>query len=102
MKLYIDSRKREKIIISIFDSGVLLVSKETESNSSSETILSLINLALKENSVSLKSIKEIDVETGPGSYTGTRLGVAVANALSFSLLIPVNKKIISKLEAPEY
>lgn len=40
-------------------------------------------------SKSLCDLKAIIVVAGPGSYTGCRVGVAVANALGFSLNIPV-------------
>lgn len=41
-----------------------------------------------------KMLKGIEVETGPGSFTGIRVGVSVANALGYSLGIPVNGKIL--------
>ncbi len=37
----------------------------------------------------LKEIKAIAVNQGPGSYTGTRVGITIANALGWSLAIPV-------------
>jgi len=37
-------------------------------------------------------LEGIEVETGPGSFTGLRVGVSVANALGFSLGISVNGK----------
>jgi len=39
-----------------------------------------------------KMLTGIEVETGPGSFTGLRVGVSVANALGFALGIPVNGK----------
>lgn len=39
-----------------------------------------------------KLLEGIEVETGPGSFTGLRVGVSVANALGFALGIPVNGK----------
>ena len=39
-----------------------------------------------------KDLDGIEVETGPGSFTGLRVGVSVANALGFELDIPVNGK----------
>lgn len=46
-----------------------------------------------------KGITAIEVNTGPGSFTGTRVGVAVANALGFALDIPVNGSPRSPREA---
>jgi len=46
-----------------------------------------------------QEIKEIKVNVGPGSFTGTRVGVAVANALGFALSIKVNGK---KMVKPVY
>ena len=34
----------------------------------------------------------MELNIGPGSYTGLRVGAAVANALGFALQIPVNGK----------
>jgi tRNA threonylcarbamoyladenosine biosynthesis protein TsaB len=39
-----------------------------------------------------KDLAKIQVKTGPGSFTGLRVGVSTANALGFSLGIPVNGK----------
>jgi len=47
---------------------------------------------LTENKLTLKMITAIDINTGPGSYTGLRVGMAVAQTLSFFLDIPLNGK----------
>lgn len=56
----------------------------------SQVLLKLIKKILKKNS--FQDIKGVEVEIGPGSYTGIRVGLAVANALGFALNIPVNGK----------
>lgn len=59
-----------------------------------QVVLSLIDALLKKQSVSLNEIEAIEVNTGPGSFTGLRVGVSVANALGFALKIPLNGKTI--------
>lgn len=39
--------------------------------------------------LNLKKITEIKVKTNPKSFTGSRVGVTIANALGYALDIPV-------------
>jgi len=55
----------------------------------SEELLPEIDKLLKKNKVLPKNLGLIIVNIGPGSFTGTRVGVATANALVFGLEIPV-------------
>ncbi len=57
----------------------------------SEDLLKKINSLLQKNKMSIKDLSTIAVCPGPGSYTGTRIGVTVANAMAISLNIPVVK-----------
>jgi len=54
-----------------------------------ETIHSKINELLQAHGKSLSDINGILVFKGPGSFTGLRIGFTVANALSYSLQVPV-------------
>lgn len=54
-----------------------------------ETIHRKINDLLKQQGKSLQDIEGIVIYKGPGSFTGLRIGMSVANALSYSLGIPV-------------
>ena len=56
----------------------------------SQSTLKIIDKILKKNNLKPTDIEEIEVNTGPGSFTGTRVGVAIANALGFGLDIKVN------------
>ena len=67
----------------------------------SQVLLPMIIKILKKNELDLKDLTAIEVNLGPGSFTGTRVGVSVANALGFALDIPVNGKK-GKIVVPIY
>jgi tRNA threonylcarbamoyl adenosine modification protein YeaZ len=88
MKLLIDTSDSQKTIVGL-DGKIL----EKESGpDKSQQVLSLIDKILKENRKILRDITEIEVNLGPGSFTGLKIGAAVANALGFALDVPVNGK----------
>lgn len=67
-----------------------------------QATLPLIDKILKENNLKLKDINGIKVNTGPGSFTGLRVGTSIANTLGFFLKIPINGKKVGKLVEPKY
>ncbi len=88
MRLYIDTSNKEKIIIKLNGKKF-----ETKAKSgSSQMLLPFIDEILRKENVTINDIKSVEVNTGPGSFTGLRIGVAVANTLGFALKIPVNGK----------
>lgn len=97
MKLFIDTSDSENIIVGVGDKRFEAKAKD----GASQKLLSFIDEVLRKEGVSLKDIKEIEVNPGPGSFTGLRVGLAVANALGWALKIPVNGKDISKGEIPD-
>jgi len=66
-----------------------------------QATLFIIEKILKKNNINVKDLDEILVNTGPGSFTGTRVGVAIANALGFGLSIKVNGEKIKQV-LPKY
>ena len=98
MILYIDSKDQKQITVSLKDGKKVVESLSQENEYGSQVLLPLIMKLLKTENCKLKTLQGIEVETGPGSFTGLRVGVSVANALGYSLGIPVNgKKIENKL-----
>lgn len=82
------------LILSLIKDKDIIYNKQIESIRDHSTYLvNAINDAFKENNLDIKSLNKIFVGIGPGSFTGTRIGVTVAKTLSYSLnidLIPVS------------
>jgi len=53
------------------------------------TILAKITELLKKNGLDFHKLDGIAVYKGPGSFTGLRIGISVANTLAYGLRIPV-------------
>lgn len=98
----IDTSDNKKINIELEINGV----KNNLSSESvilkSEAALPLIDKLLKDNNLKIEEIDQVKVNTGPGSYTGLRVGSAIANALGFLLKISLNNKKIGDLVEPVY
>ena len=86
MKLYIDTTNRDKIIIGVDGEKFETGAKEEKS----QKLLIFIDEILRKKGKTIQDVKEIEVNPGPGSFTGIRVGVAVANSLGWALKIPVN------------
>jgi tRNA threonylcarbamoyl adenosine modification protein YeaZ len=56
---------------------------------SSEGIINIIDTALKKAGVVLSDLKGVYVIKGPGSFTGLRVGLTVANQFAHQLKIPI-------------
>ena len=54
-----------------------------------DTIHLKILQLLEQNSKKWEDIQGVAIFKGPGSFTGLRIGMSVANALAFSLKIPI-------------
>lgn len=92
--------KKIKIGLKIDKKAFYLNSKPTALKS--QVVLILIDKLLKKHGLQIKDVTQIQVNLGPGSFTGVRVGASVANALGFSLKIPVNGKKVGDLVEPLY
>jgi tRNA threonylcarbamoyladenosine biosynthesis protein TsaB len=99
-KLSIDTSDNRRVSVELI-SGKEKSKIERETTTwTSQTILSVIEEILINNNLKIEQINQISVNTGPGSFTGIRVGIAVANTLGWLLDIPVNgnKKIITEMK----
>lgn len=102
MILAIDTTK-EKKSVALFWPKKLKSKLEWRENSTD--VLEKIDQLLKENKLKISDIKYIVVDRGPGSFTGVRQGITVANTFMYYKKIPaigiVNKKELDIFELAE-
>ena len=96
--LAIDTSKLQSRVGLKCDSEVLECSS-TQKKHASQEILCLIRNVLDEAGVSISDLNGIGVVTGPGSFTGVRIGVAAAQGLSASAGAPLIGVSTMALEA---
>lgn len=94
MIIKIDTKDQKKTSVFLKSNNEIIDSLTTRNEFGSQILLPLIEKILKKNNLKFEDLKGVEVDTGPGSFTGLRVGVSVANALGFSLDIPVNGKKI--------
>ena len=83
--------------VSLIKDNKIIFDKELHTkNDHSSYLVPTIDEAFKSNNIDFKELDEIIVGNGPGSFTSTRISIAVAKTYAFSFNIPVY--MISSLE----
>ena len=77
--------------VALSKDGELCAIEELEEDgySHGENLTIFIERVLEKGGISIKELNGISVASGPGSYTGLRIGVATAKGLCYSLKIPL-------------
>ncbi len=89
ISLFLDTSSKKLVVILVKDNKII-GSKELESiNDHASHLVPFIDELLKENNITTKDINKVFVVNGPGSFTGTRIGVTVGKVLAHSHDIPV-------------
>lgn len=100
--LILDTADNKKITVGLIIDGKKDIQTEEITSNKTQIILPMIDRILKKHSLKLKDLSEIKINAGPGSFTGLRVGLAIANALSFALRIPINGKKVGEIILPIY
>lgn len=100
--LILDTADNKKITVGLIINGKKYIQTEKITSNRTQIILPMIDKILKKHSLKPEDLSEIRINAGPGSFTGLRVGLAIANALSFTLKIPVNGKKIGEIISPVY
>ncbi len=88
MILYLNTSETNLIEVKLFEADKVIKQEISHENlKQSELLLRMINKVVRD----LKKLEAIYVVSGPGAFSALRIGVATANALAWSLHIPVNE-----------
>ncbi len=102
VKLFIDTTSNELIKVGLEINGKVDMCEESHDKKKAQIVLPLLEELLHKHNLSLKDLTEIEVNPGPGSFTGVRVGVAIANTLGAILNIPLNHQSPGQLVEPLY
>ena len=87
--LILDTSTSECLIALANEKEIVAEEIFTHSNLLSSLLLPSIGRLIEKHIQSPKNLNGVAIGIGPGSYTGTRLGVAVAKSLAFGLKVPI-------------
>jgi L-threonylcarbamoyladenylate synthase len=100
--LSIDTSQVNYVKVKLQKGQKIITSTSKKNKPNSQVLLPLIEDILKKNKIKFLDLCAIYVNQGPGSFTGLRVGIAVANSLSFYLKLPVNGKVPGTIIEPLY
>lgn len=100
--LFIDTSSNQEIIVALKIDEKMEKIKSPIDKQKAQVVLPLIDVLLTKCHTKLEELTEIEVIVGPGSFTGLRVGITVANTLAYALRIPVNNKKVGEYEFPKY
>lgn len=92
-RLYIDTTQRYKKSVILFKGK-----KELDRREGDIDIVTEIKNILQNNNLNINQISDIEANPGPGSFTGIKIGITIANVLNWVL----KKKKIEDLQLPKY
>lgn len=79
-----------------------LIEQPLDVKKKAQAVLPLTEELLARHNLTLKNLTAIEVNPGPGSFTGLRVGITIANTLAYLLNIPVNGKKVGEMVEPIY
>ncbi len=100
--LFIDTSNNIEIKVGIIRNEKKYIKRHKLNKQKAQAVLLMIEKCLKDHKLTIKDITKININSGPGSFTGIRVGLAVANTLAFLLKIPINKNPLGKMAEPVY
>lgn len=89
MKLLCIDTTKQKAVLALNNEGVVSFREIPETKRHSEALLFELQQFLCDNKLGINNITHLGSVTGPGSFTGIRIGMATIKAFSFALNLPI-------------
>ena len=96
--LFIDTSSNEEITVRLTIGDKTFTEQKKVDKMRAQAVLPMVDGLLIQQGLTTKDLTSLEVNPGPGSFTGLRVGVAIANTLATTLKIPLNGKINSLVE----
>ena len=84
ISLFFDTSSKNLTVYLVKDNNILYEKELETINDHSKYLVPFIDEALKINKIESKDINKVYVVNGPGSFTGTRIGVTVGKTFCYS------------------
>lgn len=100
--LFIDTSDNKEITVGLETGEKKDILRQEIGDHKAQVVLFLIDKLLKKHGLTAQDLDAVEVNTGPGSFTGLRVGISVANTLGVALQIPINGQKPGRLAEPRY
>ncbi len=100
--LFIDTSNNKEIKVGLKIENKEDIIVQRSDHWKAQAVLPLIDQLLKKHKLTLQDLSAIELHPGPGSFTGLRVGAAIANTLGTWLNISVNEKKVGEIIEPVY
>lgn len=100
--LFIDTSSNTEVLVRLSVGSEKKEIRKPVDRQKAQVVLRIVDELLQSYGLTVSDLQAIEVNQGPGSYTGLRVGVAIANTLSKELGIPINNKKPGTIIEPEY
>ena len=94
--LSIDTTNNKEVTVGLKIDGKEFIEKKPLDTRKAQVVLPMLEKLLQVHKLSLQDLTAIEVNPGPGSFTGIRVGLSIANTLGYLLHIPVNGKEVGE------
>ncbi len=100
--LILDTADNKKITVGLIIDGEKDIQTKEITSNKTQIILPMIDKILSKHPLKPKDLSEIQVNAGPGSFTGLRVGAAIGSMLATLLGVPLNGKPPGTPIEPQY